>query len=66
MKNLGAALIILGLLLIIFKASGCQNERPSAITDWMTQWGSQTEWAIKAGIVGVGIVLVALADRKRK
>jgi len=65
-KILGIALIIAGLLFIIFDVSGCKNEKPSFLTDWMDNWGSGGAWAIKIGMVVIGIVMVVASDRKIK
>lgn len=66
MKQLGTALIILGVLFIIFDLSGCQNEKPSFLTDWMSKWGRNVEWGIKIGMVVLGMVLYFGANRRAK
>jgi hypothetical protein len=66
MKNLGIGLVILGVLFILFQMAGCESERPSTLTDWMENWGSDTALAIKAGLIGLGIVLIVVSDRKPK
>ncbi|MEI9945090.1 MAG: hypothetical protein WDN26_12840 [Chitinophagaceae bacterium] len=66
MKNVGAALIIAGILLIVFKLAGCENEKPSTLTDWMTNWGEKVEWAIKAGFIVLGIIILSTSGRRSK
>jgi formate-dependent nitrite reductase membrane component NrfD len=66
MKQLGSILIILGVLFIIFDLSGCQNEKPSFLTDWMSNWGRNVEWAIKVGMVVLGMVLYFASGRRIK
>lgn len=67
MKSFGIALIILGILLSLFNIAGCQNEegRRSAL-DWINNWGEGTAWAIRIGIIAVGIILVFANNRKAK
>lgn len=66
MKQLGSILIILGILFIIFDLAGCQNQKPSFLTDWMNNWGRNVAWAIKIGMVVLGMVLYFASGRKVK
>lgn len=66
MRKFGSALIIIGVLLIIFKIAGCEDEKPSALTDWMTKWGEKAEWGIKAGFIVLGFIFIALSGRRTK
>lgn len=66
MKNFGLALIIIGVMLVIFKIAGCENEKPSTLTDWMTKWGEKAEWGIKAGFIVLGIIIVSASGRKSR
>ncbi len=66
MRSLGSALIIIGVLLIIFKIAGCENEKPSTLTDWMTKWGEKAEWGIKAGFIVLGIIILSISGRRAR
>ena len=66
MRQLGSILIILGMLFIAFDLAGCKSDRASFLTDWMGTWGRSTEWGIKVGMVGLGMLLYFSANRKIK
>jgi hypothetical protein len=66
MRQLGSILIILGILCIAFDLAGCKSDRASLLTDWMSIWGRSTEWGIKIGMVGMGILLYFSGNRRLK
>ena len=61
MKSLGLLLIIIGAVTIIY---GFMDRVPR-IMEWIYQNGEGTAWAIKIGIVVVGLILFIIGSRRK-
>lgn len=61
MKGLGSLLVILGLASIAF---GFMDRVPT-VMQWIYKWGDGAAWAIKIGLVVLGVVIYLMAGRKK-
>jgi hypothetical protein len=61
MKGVGAFLIGLGILAIVFHFF---EKVPGALS-WIYNWGDGVAWAIMIGLVVLGIILLMAAARRR-
>ncbi len=61
MKGVGGFLIGIGTLAILFHFFG---RVPSALS-WIYNWGDGVAWAIMAGLVVLGLIILLSAARKR-
>ena len=60
MKSVGSFLIVIGLAAIVM---GFMNYVPTILT-WMYDWGEGIAWAIKAGLIVVGVIFYYLGSRR--
>ena len=57
-RNFGSALVILGAMAI---GLGYANRVPKILA-WIYEWGEDTAWMIKIGLVVVGVIFFGLSD----
>ncbi|RPE12598.1 hypothetical protein EGT74_03340 [Chitinophaga lutea] len=62
MQKIGSFLIILGLLSIV----ATYFDRVPKILAWIYQWGDNTAWAIKIGVIVLGVVLYLAGGKKQR
>ena len=61
MKGFGSLLVVLGLLAIVF---GFMDRVPTLL-QWIYQWGEGPAWAIKMGIIVLGVIIYVIGNRKK-
>ncbi|MCC6661045.1 MAG: hypothetical protein IT437_09195 [Phycisphaerales bacterium] len=59
MRSLGVTLIILGLGSMVLNYLGIYF----IVLYWIDNWGSNVGWAIRGGLVGLGVLMVLLGRR---
>lgn len=59
MRSLGVTLIILGLGSMVLNYLGIYF----IVLYWIDNWGPNVAWAIRGGLVGLGVLMVLLGKR---
>ena len=60
MRSLGFILLILGVGSCIVHFM----EREMTLLAWIDTWGEEVAWAIRAGFIVLGLVLIAMGKKK--
>lgn len=62
MRELGWLLVICGVISIVLRVMRMGNH---LFLLWVDQWGPATGWAIRIGLVALGVALIAVTYRKK-